>query len=169
MIKFTGAITRESIIDMEAKVVKAPEEIKNCSQKLVELQITKVSFFHFCLSLTGDLQMFVVSKAIPQLPLQIEDASRPERPDDAEDDGFVRVNADTRLDNRILDLRTVSKQAIFRIQAGICKLFREHLTNEGFVELHTPKIISAASEGGANVFKMNYFKTLVLFYLLFLI
>ena len=55
MIKFTGAITRESIIDMEAKVVKAPEEIKNCSQKLVELQITKVSFFHFCLSLTGDL------------------------------------------------------------------------------------------------------------------
>jgi nondiscriminating aspartyl-tRNA synthetase len=103
--------------------------------------------------------MFVVSKAIPQLPLQIEDASRPERPDDAEDDGFVRVNADTRLDNRILDLRTVSKQAIFRIQAGICKLFREHLTNEGFVELHTPKIISAASEGGANVFKMNYFKT----------
>ena len=112
--------------------------------------------------------MFVVSKAIPQLPLQIEDASRPERPDDAEDDGFVRVNADTRLDNRILDLRTVSKQAIFRIQAGICKLFREHLTNEGFVELHTPKIISAASEGGANVFKMNYFKTLVLFYLLFL-
>ena len=47
--------------------------------------------------------MFVVSKAIPQLPLQIEDASRPERPDDAEDDGFVRVNADTRLDNRILD------------------------------------------------------------------
>ena len=111
--------------------------------------------------------MFVVSKAIPQLPLQIEDASRPERPDDAEDDGFVRVNADTRLDNRILDLRTVSKQAIFRIQAGICKLFREHLTNEGFVELHTPKIISAASEGGANVFKMNYFKTLVLFYFLF--
>ena len=44
MIKFTGAITRESIIDMEAKVVKAPEEIKNCSQKLVELQITKVRF-----------------------------------------------------------------------------------------------------------------------------
>ena len=169
MIKFTGAITRESIIDMEAKVVKAPEEIKNCSQKLVELQITKVTLFStICPLVTGYFQMFVVSKAIPQLPLQIEDASRPERPDDAEDDGFVRVNADTRLDNRILDLRTVSKQAIFRIQAGICKLFREHLTNEGFVELHTPKIISAASEGGANVFKMNYFKTLVhIYYFIF--
>lgn len=144
MVKFAGSISRESIIDLEAKVVKAPEQIKTCSQKDVELQISQ---FH------------VVSKAIPQLPLQIEDASRPERPDDAEDDGFVRVNADTRLDNRILDLRTVSKQAIFRIQAGICRLFRQHLTDEGFVELHTPKIISAASEGGANVFKMNYFKT----------
>merc|ERR1712110_1357454 len=143
MVKFTAGISRESIVDIEAKVVKAPEQIKNCSQKDVELQITK---------------FFVVSKAVPQLPLQIEDASRPERPDDAEDDGFVRVNADTRLDNRILDLRTVSKQAIFRIQGGICKLFREHLTNRGFVEIHTPKIISAASEGGANVFKMNYFK-----------
>jgi len=144
MVKFTAGISRESIVDIEAKVVKAPEQIKNCSQKDVELQITK---------------FFVVSKAVPQLPLQIEDASRPERPDDAEDDGFVRVNADTRLDNRILDLRTVSKQAIFRIQGGICKLFREHLSNRGFVEIHTPKIISAASEGGANVFKMNYFKT----------
>merc|ERR1711970_1042408 len=144
MVKFTAGVSRESIVDIEAKVVKSPEKIKNCSQKDVELQITK---------------FFVVSKAVPQLPLQIEDASRPERPDDAEDDGFVRVNADTRLDNRILDLRTVSKQAIFRIQAGICRLFRQHLTDNGFVELHTPKIISAASEGGANVFKMNYFKT----------
>ena len=54
MIKFTGAITRESIIDMEAKVVKAPEEIKNCSQKLVELQITKVTLFStICPLVTG--------------------------------------------------------------------------------------------------------------------
>ena len=57
MIKFTGAITRESIIDMEAKVVKAPEEIKNCSQKLVELQITKVFFFSLFLSLADRLPL----------------------------------------------------------------------------------------------------------------
>ena len=44
MVKFTGGVTRESIIDMEAKVVKAPEQIKNCSQKDVELQILKVNF-----------------------------------------------------------------------------------------------------------------------------
>ena len=41
MVKYAGAVTRESIIDLEAKVVKAPEQIKTCSQKDVELQITK--------------------------------------------------------------------------------------------------------------------------------
>jgi aspartyl-tRNA synthetase len=62
------------------------------------------------------------------------------------------------LDNRILDLRTPANNAIFRIEAGVCSLFREHLAKKGFVEIHTPKIISAASEGGANVFKVSYFK-----------
>ena len=47
---------------------------------------------------------------------------------------------------------------MFRLEAGVCALFRDTLTKAGFVEIHTPKIISAASEGGANVFKMNYFK-----------
>ena len=66
---------------------------------------------------------------------------------------------DTRLDNRVLDLRTTTNQAIFRLEAGVCKLFRDTLDKRGFVEIHTPKIISAASEGGANVFTVSYFKT----------
>ena len=68
------------------------------------------------------------------------------------------MNQDTRLDNRVLDLRTPANQAIFRLEAGVCKLFRDILTDKGFVEIHTPKIISAASEGGANVFTVSYFK-----------
>ncbi len=44
------------------------------------------------------------------------------------------------------------------LKAGVCKLFRDSLTDMGFCEIHTPKIISAASEGGANVFKVSYFK-----------
>lgn len=70
----------------------------------------------------------------------------------------IRVNQDTRLDNRILDLRTPTNQAIFRLEAGVCRLFREILTKKGFTEIHTPKIIPAASEGGANVFEVTYFK-----------
>jgi aspartyl-tRNA synthetase len=39
----------------------------------------------------------------------------------------------------------------------VCQLFREYLLNQNFTEIHTPKMISAASEGGAGVFKLGYF------------
>lgn len=144
MVKFCTGITKESIIDVYGQVKKVDKKIESCTQDDVELHIE---------------QIFVVSKAVPKLPLLIEDASRPIATDDsAADDGRPRVNLDTRLDNRVLDLRTTTNQAIFRLQAGVCKLFRDHLTSKGFCEIHSPKIISAASEGGANVFEVTYFK-----------
>ncbi|XP_047369693.1 aspartate--tRNA ligase, cytoplasmic [Vespa velutina] len=142
MIKFISNITKESIIDIEAIIKTVPAIIESCSQKDVEVHIQRI---------------FVVSAAKPQLPLQIEDAAR--AVNESDDTGLnIKVNQDTRLDNRILDLRTPANQAIFRIEAGVCKLFRDILTAKGFVEIHTPKIISAASEGGANVFTVSYFK-----------
>ncbi|XP_015272599.1 PREDICTED: aspartate--tRNA ligase, cytoplasmic [Gekko japonicus] len=74
-------------------------------------------------------------------------------------EGRATVNQDTRLDNRVIDLRTSTSQAVFHLQSGICQLFRETLIGKGFVEIQTPKIISAASEGGANVFTVSYFKS----------
>jgi len=59
---------------------------------------------------------------------------------------MAKVNLDTRLDNRVLDLRTVTNQAIFRIEAGVCRLFRDTLSRQGFVEIHTPKIISGDTD-----------------------
>ncbi|XP_032680726.1 aspartate--tRNA ligase, cytoplasmic [Odontomachus brunneus] len=142
MIKFISNITKESIIDVEGIVRSAPSKIESCSQKDVEIELKCV---------------FVISAAKPQLPLQIEDAARSVNEMD-ETTLNIRVNQDTRLDNRVLDLRTPANQAIFRVEAGVCKLFRDILTKKGFVEIHTPKIISAASEGGANVFTVSYFK-----------
>ncbi|XP_053621228.1 aspartate--tRNA ligase, cytoplasmic [Plodia interpunctella] len=142
MVKFVGSITKESILDVRATVVKTASPIESCTVKNVELVVSEV---------------WTVSAAKPQLPLQIEDAARPEISDDPEA-LKIRVNQDTRLDNRVLDLRTPANQAIFRIEAGVCRLFRDILTQRGFVEIHTPKIISAASEGGANVFTVSYFK-----------
>lgn len=98
-------------------------------------------------------QVFVVSSAAKCM-VQVEDCSRPMD----EKEPLSHVNLDTRLDNRIMDLRTPTSQAIYRIQAGICHLFRQTLDARGFTEIHTPKIISAASEGGANVFEVSYFK-----------
>ncbi|KKK12257.1 hypothetical protein ARAM_002691 [Aspergillus rambellii] len=63
----------------------------------------------------------------------------------------------TRLQNRILDLRTQTSQSIFRIQAAICKLFRECLDRQGFLEIHTPKLQSTATESRASVFGVQYF------------
>ncbi|ETN59224.1 aspartyl-tRNA synthetase [Anopheles darlingi] len=142
MVKFSGSIPRESIIDLKARVIPVEQRIESCTEQTLELHV---------------LELFLLSAAKAQLPLQIEDASRPEKSDDPEA-LKIRVNQDTRLDNRVLDLRTPANQAIFRLEAGVCKLFRDVLTAKGFTEIHTPKIISAASEGGANVFTVSYFK-----------
>ncbi|KAF7495681.1 Aspartate--tRNA ligase [Sarcoptes scabiei] len=140
MIRFTASINKESIIDVEGLVKKSPTKIESCTQQNVECEIK---------------QIFVVSSSEPVLPLQIEDASRP---DHEVTEGLAKVNQDTRLDNRILDLRTTTNQAIFRFEAGVVELYRRSLIKRGFVEIHTPKIIPAASEGGANVFEVTYFK-----------
>ncbi|XP_064114710.1 aspartate--tRNA ligase, cytoplasmic-like [Macrobrachium nipponense] len=141
MIKFVCNITKESLIDVQGKVAVAEQKVEACTVQDVEVHVTDV---------------FVVSAALPRLPLQIEDAMRPDT-DDPE--GLhVKVNQDTRLDNRILDLRTPTNQAIFRLQAGVCHQFREALRARGFIEIMCPKLISAASEGGANVFGMKYFE-----------
>ena len=44
-----------------------------------------------------------------------------------------------------------------RLQSGVCQLFREHLYGQGFTEIHSPKLIGGASEGGANIFRLEYF------------
>ncbi|XP_058805542.1 aspartate--tRNA ligase, cytoplasmic [Phymastichus coffea] len=141
MVKFISSVTKESIIDVQARVKFVSKSIESCTQKHFEIHIE---------------QFFVVSASEAQLPLQIEDAARPINENDSTLN--IKVNQDTRLDNRILDLRTPANQAIFRLEAGVCKLFRDILDGKGFVEIHTPKIISAASEGGANVFTVSYFK-----------
>ena len=69
----------------------------------------------------------------------------------------IVVKMNTRLDNRVMDLRVPTTQALFKLQGGVCHLFREYLDKLGFVEIHTPKLIGGASEGGSNVFKFNYF------------
>ncbi|XP_062313316.1 aspartate--tRNA ligase, cytoplasmic [Osmerus eperlanus] len=142
MVKFAANISKESIVDVEALVKKVDQKIESCSQQDVELFVERI---------------FVISQAEPRLPLQLDDAVRPDG--DGDEDGRATVNQDTKLDNRVIDLRTTTSQAVFRLQSGVCKLFRDTLTTKGFVEIQTPKIISAASEGGANVFTVSYFKT----------
>ena len=67
---------------------------------------------------------------------------------------------DARLDHRWLDLRNDYNANIFRIQSKFVEAMREFLYKNNFIEIHTPKLIGAASESGSEVFEVKYFDRL---------
>ena len=56
-----------------------------------------------------------------------------------------------------MDVRAPAQNAILRVQSGVCQLFRESLYSQGFIEIHTPKLIEGESESGAGVFTTDHF------------
>ncbi|KAJ8540231.1 hypothetical protein K7X08_030150 [Anisodus acutangulus] len=144
MVKYATSLSKESIVDIEG-VVSIPEKpITGSTQQQVEVQISK---------------LYCVNRAVPTLPINIEDAARSEvEIEQALEKGeqLVRVNQDTRLNFRILDIRTPANQGIFRIQCQVENIFRQFLLSEGFVGIHTPKLIAGSSEGGSAVFRLVY-------------
>lgn len=66
-------------------------------------------------------------------------------------------NLDTLFETRALGLRNLQEQKIFRIRAALNRYIREFLTEQEFVEIQTPKLLAGATEGGAEVFKLDYF------------
>jgi len=91
---------------------------------------------------------------------QAAEDSKPDQKDDEQQTGekLPVVKQDVRLNNRIIDLRVPTNQAIMRLQSGVCNIYRTFLYTKDFVEIHTPKLIGGSSEGGANVFKLKYFE-----------
>ncbi len=67
------------------------------------------------------------------------------------------ASLEARLDHRAISLRNVRERARFRVQEGIVRGFRDFLYSQGFTEIHTPKIGAKGAEGGANIFKLDYF------------
>ncbi|KAL5519319.1 DPS1_1 [Sanghuangporus vaninii] len=143
MIKWTAGLPDESIVLVEGTVDKPVEEVKSATVKIVEIKIS---------------QIHLITAPESRLPFTLEDASRAENELETADRQLNKVLLDTRLDNRVLDLRTTTNQAIFKLQASIQKFFREFLDSQGFTEIHTPKLQAAATESGASVFRVSYFK-----------
>jgi aspartyl/asparaginyl-tRNA synthetase len=145
MVKFCGSVSTESTIVVTGLVKRVQEPIKSASIKDFEIHIQK---------------LFIEVKADVPLPLQVEDAERPlptdEEQKQEESEGPL-VSLNTRLNNRTIDLRAKINQSIFVIKSGVCALFQEFLSKKGFLLVQTPKILGAASEGGANVFELKYF------------
>ena len=71
--------------------------------------------------------------------------------------GKTETDLDKRLDWRFLDLRKPENQLIFHIQTTIEMAMREFWISNGFVEIHTPKLMGSPSEGGAELFTLEYF------------
>lgn len=85
----------------------------------------------------------VTSKCLEELPLNYKDSKS--------------AAIDTRLNYRFLDLRSDKNILMFKVQTCMINAMREFVVKSNFTEIHTPKIISAASESGSEVFEVNYF------------
>ena len=69
----------------------------------------------------------------------------------------LNTSLEAKLNNRAVSLRNIRERAVFRIQEGITRGFRDFLYSQGFTEIHTPKLGAKSAEGGANLFKLEYF------------
>ncbi len=85
----------------------------------------------------------VVARAEVPLPLGVVDK--------------VGAELDTRLDHRVLDLRKPSVRAVFELRAELLRGFRDAFVADGFVEVETPKLLRQGAEGGATLFRVDYF------------
>ncbi len=72
--------------------------------------------------------------------------------------GKVEADIATRFDNRVMDLRRLEAQLLFKIQHFTIAQMRKFLEAHGFREIHTPKIVATATEGGADLFEVQYFE-----------
>ena len=69
----------------------------------------------------------------------------------------VNVEMDTRLNHRFMDLRKPETRAVFEIRSLVVKLISEAMTENGFVNINTPKMVASGAEGGATLFNIDYF------------
>lgn len=86
----------------------------------------------------------VLNKSLAPLPLGVDDP--------------VEADFETRLNNRFIDVRKPEKSLIFQIESTMLWGIRKYFNGLDFVEVHTPKIVAAATEGGADLFSVKYFE-----------
>jgi len=92
------------------------------------------------------------------IPKEIKILNTVQHPLSLDPTGRTPADIDVRLNSRILDLRRPECRAIFQIQHVVNREIRNFFSNLGFIEVHTPKIISSATEGGAALFPIAYFE-----------
>ncbi|MDD5171921.1 MAG: aspartate--tRNA(Asn) ligase [Candidatus ainarchaeum sp.] len=100
----------------------------------------------------------IAPDGVELVPAEFAFLNKVERKLPVDPTGVVPSEMDTRLDHRYIDLRRKEPSLIFRAKSLAAHAFREKLTDEGFLEIHTSAITGAATEGGADVFALQYFE-----------
>ncbi|MEW6035008.1 MAG: aspartate--tRNA(Asn) ligase, partial [Candidatus Micrarchaeota archaeon] len=100
----------------------------------------------------------IAPDGVEMVPSSFGHLNKVERKLPVDPTGVVPSEIDTRLDNRFLDLRRKETSLIFRVKAVAAGAFREKLRELGFIEIHPSAITGAATEGGADVFSLQYFE-----------
>lgn len=174
MVLYISGLPNESVVDVEGEISVSKNPIQSATQKFVEIQIRSCH----CISQPSVSTPFLIEDAcriesIGNLSVsgnfgniitdimgpisQTNFTSGKNEHNSNLSSGSVLVSQELRLDNRHIDLRTLTNQSIFRIRSKVVQLFRSYLLSNNFIEVHTPKIISGASEGGSDVFILDYF------------
>lgn len=112
-----------------------------------------------CISIRGIVKrMNKAPRGVEVIPKNIVILNRAKQPLPLDITGRTPADIDFRLDVRVLDLVRDENLAIFKIRHTALEAARDFLSKNGFLEIHTPKIIATATEGGANLFPIMYFE-----------
>ncbi len=132
LAEIVDTITQDSVITVTGKVIKN-EYVKMGGIEILPEAITVES----------------IAAALPIV--------RKEIPATKKKQAVERSSIDQRIDYRWIDLRTDENQMMFKVQTVLVNALRQFLLKKNFIEIHTPKLIGAASESGADVFEVKYF------------
>jgi nondiscriminating aspartyl-tRNA synthetase len=125
-------------------VFEKADEVKIGDVVAIEGIVKKESRSKYWFEISGE-KVEVISNITEDLPFDL-----------AKND--LNLNISTLLDNRTLSLRHPKVQAIFKLYNILLQGYETVMREEGFIEIKTPKILGAATEGGANFFKVKYFE-----------
>jgi aspartyl/asparaginyl-tRNA synthetase len=160
MVKWVAGISAESFVVVQATVQKPLEPVKSCRVSQFELHISKCFVLAAAPSMLGmtlaaanrPITNFSDEDATAEVEAGVEKLSVEEAAS-----GVPAATMLTHLNNIIMHKRAPIQQAIADIRAEVKDLFRSYLKSQKFKEFESPCLIGAASEGGANVFRMPYF------------
>ncbi|KAK4117710.1 aspartyl-tRNA synthetase [Canariomyces notabilis] len=161
MVKWVGAINPESFVVVEGTVQKPLEPVKSCRVSNYELHITKC-FIHAAAPAMLGMTLAAANRPIAnfsdeEVPVE-QGVEKLSIASASEATGTPAASMLTHLDNIVMHKRSAVQQAIADIRSEMKELFRSYLRSHGFKEFEPPCLIGAASEGGANVFRLPYFE-----------